>query len=349
MREQLLEFVTLNHPAFKEPKNTAFVFPGQGIQRVGMGLELFNYSPRAREIYKLADEAVAEFDFAVTKVSFEGPKDLLDITCYTQPAILTYNHSNYETIRSECEPDFKPAIVAGVSLGEYSAVIAANVAPLEKVLKASFYRGKGMIKAGNLYPGGKIIVFSKTEDQRMYAVVSRYLYKEVGLKPGIIMTSTKIGWGGSEEDLQRATKGLKEFRRKEGYEIGWARAAMLPFHTQEMEPAVPDLEEALDEVPISEPTIPIIANTNGEIINSAGSIKGELIAHLTSPVRWVSSVRVLSKIGIRYVVEPGNKEVVLSNSRFPREDQIIIPVRCNNGAGPVVAHILIPREEAYAA
>lgn len=346
----LVPFITTTELVSKQHKEIAFIYPGQGFQFVKMGEEVFAYSSRARKTYEIANQAVAEFGFEVSTISFKGPKEKLDETWYTQPAILTYSRAYTEAILEECGPDFKPGMVGGFSLGEYSAIDTAGVAPFPDMIKASYLRGKSMKQVDIIRPGGKIIVFNRSEEnQKIYAFVCRTLQKDSNLALGAAITPSKLCFGGSNEDIENAIKQLEEIKEKTGFKtLGWSRIAILPYHTEDMRPAVHGLEEALNQISFLPPSIPVVTN-NREIITSADPIKGELVAHLTSPVRWISEVNILRKQGIRYLVEPGKKIAILQVSQFAKEDRVILPIRGNNGSGPVLGHISLPKEEAYAA
>lgn len=353
MSETLKEYITLQHRAFTQSAETAFVFVGQGVQQVGMGTELFDYSQAAKEVYQVADEVAANSDYSVTDLSFKGPKELLDQTRYSQPAILTFNQAYYEAIKTELGSDFKrPSVVAGFSLGELSAICVAGSINFAEMMKVVESRAEGMQKACDASPGGKMIVTIRVKGEQglslghriVFADAIRHLVRNEGLYIGSINTDVQIGLGGSEEALQRAEQWLKTYKREGKHEILWRRLAVSgAFHTPAMQSAAVQLDGALDQVTILDPKIPIIANTNGVVINNADAIKAEVLAHLTSPVRWYHSVRVLYKRGIRYMIEPGSKPVV--TAMVQRLDQAILPVKGDGGRGITLAHILLPKDE----
>lgn len=351
------KFITLDHPAFQLDNKTALVFPGQGMQRVGMGSELYTYSPRARSVYDLADQTAAGFGKSIKTLSFTGPADALKDTGNTQLAILTYNQAHYETMQEELGENFRPSVVAGFSLGEYSAMCVAKVISFEEMVKVVHLRGKAMQQVIEENPGGKMIITIRNKggqeitpkQQRAYAFVIRRL-REEGLEIGSVISPTQMGLGGSEDALQNAIQWVRGLRKEPGYEaiVGVRMSGVAgPYHTSGMKDAVLPLEKALDETSLLNPVIPLASNVKGDIINTAGAVKTELLKHLTHKIMWHQIVRMLGKRGARYVVEPGNKPAVLP--MWPEEDRVILPVRGSHGDGIVLAHILMPREEADAA
>lgn len=337
-------FITLQHKVFQS--RVAVVFPGQGGQRVGMGEELYNYSSIAREIYEDTEQITKEWGYSIKNLSFRGPKETLDLTRYSQMAILLANHAYYKHLIEELGTNFRPAVLAGFSLGELVAICEAGAIDFANLFRLVNSRAESMQRVCEASPGGKMVVTMRLKDdedvsishRRVFAQAIKHLVKVEGLYIGSINSDIQIGLGGSEKALQDAISWLKKYKREGNPEIAWVRLSVSgPFHTPMMEPVVDDLSEALNKIPLKCLEIPVIGNTNAALIDD---VKQEVLAHLTSPVKWYKSINVLSRMS-PYILEPGEKPITTKLSQ--KKDQILMPIRGNNGNGPILAHILMPR------
>lgn len=351
---EIEKFVTLDHPAFTSPEKTAIVFPGQGIQHVGMGRDIFDNSDAARIIYGIADEKAWSSKYFVTDVSFNGPKNVLD-DC-SQTAILTRNAAYYAAIIEELGEGLKPAAVAGYSLAEFNAIVAAGSIKFADMFSAVESRRQGSLRVNSLNAGGEmaVILNIKEEDDltpehiRFLNEGLLYLRGKQDLFLALSTSRTHFVVAGTNEALKRAEDWVRSYRGESG--IKEIICKKLPidgaYHTPLMKEALAELEEALKRIPIIKARIPIIANTTGHPIEEVEDIINEIKAHLISPVDWYKSIRVLYKLGIKYIVEPGDKPLITSVSL--KEGRVLLPVKGDHGNGIILAHILMPEEEAYA-
>ena len=277
----------------------AFVFPGQGAQAVGMGKDAYEQSPAAKAIFDRADAALG---FSVSKLAFEGPEEELRQTANTQPALLTVSMALLELYRSQgVEPDY----VAGHSLGEYSALVAAGVLDFEDAVKLVRARGLYMEEAVPGGQGGMAAVLGAERDA--LDQLCRSISETVGLVelanvncPGqIVVSGTKAGVAAVAE---------------RGKEAGAKRVIPLevsgPFHSSLMQPAADKLAQALAGVEFRDARVPVVANVNAQPVTSGKEIRDLLVRQVVSPVQWEDSVRWLIGQGVDTFVEIGSGTVL---------------------------------------
>jgi [acyl-carrier-protein] S-malonyltransferase len=271
----------------------AYIFPGQGAQFPGMGFDLYEKESVARELFEQANQILG---FAITDIMFRGSPEDLRQTKVTQPAIFLHS-----VILSKVLGDrFKPDMVAGHSLGEFSALVANGVLTFEDGLKLVSRRALAMQKACELKPGTMAAVLG-LED----AVVEEIC----GATEGVVVPANyncpgQLVISGEVEAVNIACEKLKE--------AGARRALVLPvggaFHSPLMEPAGEELASAIEATDFAEPACPIYQNVNGTAVSGAAVIKQNLIAQLTAPVKWTQSVQnmVGDGAGVFTEVGPGN-------------------------------------------
>lgn len=273
----------------------AYIFPGQGAQFVGMGLDLYEKYPLAQELFKSANEILG---FPITDIMFEGAADDLKQTKVTQPAIFLHS-----VILSKVMGDaFKPEMVAGHSLGEFSALVANGALNFEDGLKLVSQRALAMQKACELQPGTMAAVL-RLEDE----VVERICAETEGIVvaanyncPGQLVISGEV------DAINAACESLKA--------AGARRAMVLPvggaFHSPLMKPAEEQLAAAIEATVFSAPKCPIYQNVTTTAVSNADEIKKNLISQLTSPVKWTQSVRTMVKDGATLFTEVGPGKVL---------------------------------------
>lgn len=273
---------------------TAFLFPGQGSQKVGMVHDLYESHDSVKRLIEEADETLG---FSISKMMFEGPDSELMKTEFTQPAILTASVCCYEILK---EQGIVPVIAAGHSLGEYSALVATGSISFADAVRTVHLRGKFMQEAVPLGKGGMAAVIG-LDAQRITEICDSV---STGDKPVQAVNFNCPGQtviAGESSAVAKACESLKE--------AGAKRAIMLkvsaPFHSVLMEPAAKRLKAVLDEIEIKDAEIPVIANFSARPEVKAEEIRENLVAQAAHAVRWEESVRVLLAEGIDCVVECG--------------------------------------------
>ncbi len=273
----------------------AYIFPGQGAQFVGMGLDLYENYPLAQEMFEKANEILG---FSITDIMFQGTKEDLMQTKVTQPAIFLHS-----VILSKVMGDkFKPEMVAGHSLGEFSALVANGVLNFEDGLKLVSKRALAMQKACEVQKSTMAAVLG-LEDKVVEDVCD-------GIE-GIVVAANyncpgQLVISGEVEAINKACEKLKE--------VGARRALVLPvggaFHSPLMEPAREELAAAIEATTFNTPTCPIYQNVTTTAVTNAEDIKKNLILQLTAPVKWTQSVQNMIKDGAQLFTEIGPGKVL---------------------------------------
>lgn len=275
----------------------AFLFPGQGSQKVGMGKDLAEAHQGAREIFAKADETLG---FSLSGLCFEGPEEKLRLTAYTQPAILTTSIALYTAFS---EGGIVPDMVAGHSLGEYSALVAAGSIRFAEAVHVVHQRGNFMEEA---VPAGKgamsaVMGLDREELERICREVSRegHVVEAANLNaPGQIVIS------GHKEAVEEAG----ERARQAGARRVIPLTVSGPFHSSLMKPAAERLKETLADIAVRDASVPVVANVSARPVTEAREIRQSLIDQVASPVLWEDSVRWMLEQGVDTFVEigPGN-------------------------------------------
>lgn len=268
----------------------AFVFPGQGAQFVGMGKDLFDQSSKAKEMFHKANKILG---FKITDMMFDGTDEDLRQTKVTQPAIFLHS-----VILASVLEDFDPSMVAGHSLGEFSALVANKVLTFEDGLKLVAKRANAMQKACEIQPGTMAAVIGMEDDQveKICASISDTVVVPANYNsPGQIVIS------GSIEGVEKASEMLKEAGAKRVLPLKVGGA----FHSPLMEPARVELAEAINETKFNPGICPIYQNVTGQSVTDPEIIKKNLVAQLTSPVRWTQTMLNMIANGLNCVVEVG--------------------------------------------
>ena len=271
----------------------AWIFPGQGSQEIGMGRDVYDAFPEAREVFERADAALG---VPITRLCFEGPEEELRLTINQQPAILTVSIAYLFAARGRHElVDCIPAFVAGSSLGEYSALIAAGCVSFEDGVRLVRERGRLMHAAGELNPGTLAAVMGLAETD-LAAVC-----EETGAELTNFNGAGQIVIGGPRQAVVQAM------------DLAQARGAsrVIPlnvsgaFHSSLMRPAAEGLTAVLERTPLQDAAIPIIANVTATPIASTEQVRDELIRQLYSAVRWQHSIELMTQLGVGTFVEFG--------------------------------------------
>ncbi len=267
----------------------AYVFPGQGAQFVGMGKDMFDKSSKAKDMFKKANSILK---FKITDVMFEGTDEDLRQTKVTQPAIFLHS-----VILAALLEDFDPTMVAGHSLGEFSALVANKVLTFEDGLRLVSKRAMAMQKACEQQPGTMAAVIG-LDDATIESVCASV--KEV-VVPANYNCPGQLVISGSLEGVAAASEKLKEAGAKRVLQLSVGGA----FHSPLMEPARVELAEAIKDTTFNQGICPVYQNVTGQSVNDPEIIKKNLIAQLTSPVMWTQTMNNILATGVRSVVEVG--------------------------------------------
>jgi [acyl-carrier-protein] S-malonyltransferase len=280
----------------------AYLFPGQGSQYVGMGQALHQAHPEARAVFAQADEALG---MGLTRLCLEGPDEVLTDTINAQPALLTASVAAMEVMKAQGVYDI-PVFVAGHSMGEFSALVAAGSLPFLDALLLVRERGRLMKQAGDLSPGGMAAVIGL--DVEKLAAICEEARQETG---GVMQVANDNCPGqtvisGDGDSLVLAMEKAEAAGARKVVRLAVSIAA----HTPLMAVVADEFATAVDDAPIVDAVVPLVGNVSAEPISGADDIRAELKAQLTSSVRWTESMRYLAGQGVTRVVEVGPKEVL---------------------------------------
>ena len=273
---------------------TVYMFPGQGSQFPGMAKDLYESNPVARQMLDRADDILG---FPITEVMFHGTAEDLKQTKVTQPAIFLHS-----VILAKCQPEFRPDMVAGHSLGEFSALVAAGALDLEDGLRLVAIRANAMQKACDKVPGTMAAII---------ALPSETIEKVCDEVEGVVVAANyncdgQVVISGERSAVEEACARLKE--------AGAKHALVLPvggaFHSPLMQPAAEELAAGIESVTFREPVCPIYQNVTALPVTDPACIKANLLAQLTSPVRWTQTVKNMIADGADRFIESGPGKVL---------------------------------------
>jgi [acyl-carrier-protein] S-malonyltransferase len=280
--------------------NYAWLFPGQGAQVVGMGKALFDSSQSAREVFQRADEALG---FSISQLCFEGPESELVLTKNTQPAIVTASVAALFALREALPELPPPAFVAGHSLGEYSALVAAGALTLEDAVRIVHIRGQAMQEAVPTGQGGMAAIMGGDE-AAVLALCEECADGEI-LAPANFNSPGQVVIAGHASAIERAVARSKEKGLK-----AIALKVSAPFHCALMAPAAKAVEEALSKIRVSTPEVPVIANVDASPNSDALRVSELLVRQVDSAVLWDRSVRQMASAGVTKALEIGPGKVL---------------------------------------
>jgi [acyl-carrier-protein] S-malonyltransferase len=285
-----------------EASSTAFVFPGQGSQSVGMGKDLAEAEPLAAETFKQADEVLG---LSFSSLCWEGPEEALNATENTQPALLVHSVAVLRVFQSR-HPDFLPASVAGHSLGELSALVAAGSLGYEDAIRLVRARGEAMRDAGAAQPGGMAAVLGLQVDQ--VQAICEQAREAIGAGvwvandncPGQVVIS------GDDQALGWAAAKLSEAGARKVVRLAVSIAAHSPY----MSAAQERFADALQAAQIADPRVPVLGNVSAAPLHTAEDVKADLEAQLTANVRWTESIEAMVQSGVDTFIEMGSGKVL---------------------------------------
>jgi [acyl-carrier-protein] S-malonyltransferase len=278
---------------------TALLFPGQGSQRVGMGRDLAIEFPTARRTYEEADDALG---FAISKLCWEGPEDDLTLTQNTQPAILTTSVAVFRVLE---ERGLTFDIVAGHSLGEWSALVAAGALSLRDAVKLTHLRGQFMQEAVPVGIGAMAAIMGVPLD-KLREVCAKASAPGEPVEPANLNGGGQIVISGHTSAVDRAIPEAKAA----GAKIAKKLSVSAPFHCSLMQPAQQRLSVAISDIVFNAPRVPVVANVTAAPTSDAAMIKDLLVKQVTAPVRWEESIQAIAKLGVTKAYELGSGAVL---------------------------------------
>ena len=284
-----------------QANHIALIFPGQGSQAVGMGSNLVEAYPTARQLFDRADELLG---FQLSAIARYGPENELNDTINTQPALYLHSIAALAVFR-QFYPDIQPAYVAGHSMGELSALAAAGALSFEDGLRLVRTRGELMKKAGEVSPGSMAAILGldipKLDQLCAQASFSGEIVQVANDNcPGQVVIS------GASAAIQRAIALATQAGARRVIPLAVSIAAHSPLmaHSQE------DFKRAVDAAPIQDPIIPLVGNVTGTPLTSAQELREDLQAQLTSRVRWTESIQTMASLGVTTFIEIGTGSVL---------------------------------------
>jgi len=295
-------------------KRIAFVFPGQGSQYPGMGKDFYQKYPQVKRIFEKANE---ELNIDLTRICFEGGKELLESTANTQIAVFVVSFASFEVLRNE---GVNPDVLGGHSLGEYTALVVSGSLDFLDGLRLVYKRGEFMEEAAQKRPGSMVAIIGLDKEE-----IAKILRKVEGL--GIVVAANfncpgQIVISGEIETVER----VRELAGKAGARKVIPLKVMGAFHSLLMKEAQMRLKKEIEKTNFRVPRIPFIANVNANFIEEPQEIKESLIRQIVSPVLWEDSIRKMAEWGVDAFVEVGPGKVLSGLIRRTLGQKLILNI-----------------------
>jgi [acyl-carrier-protein] S-malonyltransferase len=279
--------------------NTAFVFPGQGSQVAGMGRDVAEKYPAARRVF---DDIDAALGYSISKLCFEGPEEALSLTENTQPAILAVSSALHAVLEENGAT--RRDLVAGHSLGEYSAIVSVGGLTPAEAAAIVHARGKFMQAAVPVGMGGMAALIGPTVEE-VRAICEEAAQGEI-VSVANINAPGQIVIAGTKGAIERAI----EVAKQRGVRRALALPVSAPFHCALMQPAAERLEPLLEQADFKDLWVSLVSNVDASPIGTATAVRNALLRQVASPVRWVESVQKMVSMGVKRIVEVGPRNVL---------------------------------------